>query len=637
MYLFEGLSEAVTFVSAALTVTISAVIVVVVSAELRTTVSAVVVVVSAGLRMTISAVAMVVVSAGLRTTISAVMVVGVGGFSGKGRVQDKQPIMANSARRSGNYNPSMWDHADLQSVTSAYQGGEYMQKAEKLKEDIRRLLMLDKTINDSILGQIEIVDDLERLGISYHFTYYIDKVMEKVYNMKNEWKESDLHVTALTFRLLRQHGYLVSPEIFSIFLDYEEGHFKSNISNDIKGLLSLYEASYLSMEGESIMDLARDLASYHLKQKLEKKQDLDQNLAAQITRSLDLPRHWRMLRMEARWFIEVYEMGPDMNPVLLEFAKLDFNMVQAMYQDELKQLSRWYANTCLAEKMSFARDRLVESFLWTIGFTYEPRFRYCRIMSVKLAILITIIDDIYDVYGTLDELELFTRAVERWDINELEQLPDYMKICFLALFNSMNELAYDVLKNQGFISISYLKTMWAELCKTYLIEARWVSSGYTPNLNEYLENGLISITGPLILGHAYFCFTNPIQEKALEDLKKLPALIRWTSLIARITDDLGTSTDEMKKGDVAKSIQCYMQESGCSEEIARNYVKHLIGLTWKKVNKETLTNRLHSKDFVDASINYVRVHHFMYQYGDGHGVPHMSKERIFSLILKPIN
>jgi (-)-alpha-terpineol synthase len=77
--------------------------------------------------------------------------------------------------------------------------------------------------------------------------------------------------------------------------------------------------------------------------------------------------------------------------------------------------------------LSFARDRLMENFFWTVGVIFQPQFGYSRRMSTKVNALITTIDDVYDVYGTLDELELFTNAVER-----LELIALHMK-CFIWL------------------------------------------------------------------------------------------------------------------------------------------------------------------------------------------------------------
>ena len=39
----------------------------------------------------------------------------------------------------------------------------------------------------------------------------------------------------------------------------------------------------------------------------------------------------------------------------------------------------------------------------------------------------------------------------------MELLPEYMKICFLALYNSINEMAFDTLKEHGFDTIPFLK------------------------------------------------------------------------------------------------------------------------------------------------------------------------------------
>ena len=67
----------------------------------------------------------------------------------------------------------------------------------------------------------------------------------------------------------------------------------------------------------------------------------------------------------------------------------------------------------LTENLSFARDRLTESFMCSVGLAFEPEYTCLRKWLTKVVILILIIDDVYDVYGTLEELKHFTNAVNR--------------------------------------------------------------------------------------------------------------------------------------------------------------------------------------------------------------------------------
>ncbi|GKU94195.1 hypothetical protein SLEP1_g7721 [Rubroshorea leprosula] len=108
-------------------------------------------------------------------------------------------------------------------------------------------------------------------------------------------------------------------------------------------------------------------------------------------------------------------------------------------------------------------------------------------------------------------------------------------------------------------------------------------------------------------------------------------------MVLRLADDLGTSPDEMRRGDVPKSIQCYMRETGVLEEDAREYIQDLIDKTWKKMNKNEFEPSLLPQTLIEAAINLARMAQFMYKHGDGHSSQDdVMRNRILSFLIKPI-
>ncbi|KAL0335049.1 UNVERIFIED_CONTAM: (R)-limonene synthase [Sesamum radiatum] len=365
-----------------------------------------------------------------------------------------------TSRRSGNYGPPLWDFNYIQSLNTHYTEERYSRRVSELKVEVKKMLVQEKELS-SVEELLELIDDLQKLGISYHFEDEINQMLGCLYEQKYAWgknnsegKERDLYTTALAFRLLRQHGFIVPQEIFDCFRN-GKGDFVPSLGQDTKGLLQLYEASFLSTPGEKTLDLAREFATNFLQKNPNEK--IDESLSILVRHALELPIHWRVQRPNTRWFIEAYERRADANPLVLEFAKLDFNIVQTTHQQELKHVYRWWTQTGIAENLPFARDRMVECYFWTTGVFSHPHYSYPRIMSSKLNALVTVIDDVFDVYATHQELQLFYNAIQRWDVEAIDQLPNYMQICYLALYNFINEMAYDVLKQQGLLIIPHLR------------------------------------------------------------------------------------------------------------------------------------------------------------------------------------
>ncbi|KAK7404929.1 hypothetical protein VNO78_05989 [Psophocarpus tetragonolobus] len=540
-----------------------------------------------------------------------------------------------SERKSANYQPNLWNYDFLQSLKHDYADIRYECRAKKLLEEVRRMI---KNENADIRVKLELVDDVKRLGLSYHFEKEIGETLDRYLSSERFSgiiTHRSLHETALSFRLLREYCYDVTADIFESFKD-QKGHFKVSCNSELKGILSLYEASFLAYEGEQILDEAKAFTSFHLRSALHESRS-NSMLLEQVNHGLELPLHHRIQRLEARWYIESYAKRKDANLLLLQAAKLDFNIVQSTLQNDLQEMSRWWKGMGLASRLSFSRDRLMECFFWTVGMVFEPQFSDLRKGLTKVTSLITTIDDVYDVYGTFDELQLFTAAVESWDVKAVQVLPDYMKICFLALYNTVNEFAYDALKEQGQDILPYLTKAWSDMLKAFLKEAKWSRDKNVPKFDDYLNNAWVSVSGVVILTHAYFLLNHSITKEALESLDNYHAMLQRPSIIFRLCNDLGTSKAELANGEAASSIVCYMRERGASEESAYKHIRGLLNETWKKMNKDRVSQSPFQKPFVETAMNLGRISQCTYQYGDGHGAPDSTtKNRIQSLIIEPI-
>jgi len=91
----------------------------------------------------------------------------------------------------------------------------------RLKGEVKKMLT---SAMDKLSQKLNLIDQIQRLGLAYHFEIEIDKELEQIHRSYFEYhcgdNDEDLHTTALLFRLLRQQGYDVSCGMsFQILID----------------------------------------------------------------------------------------------------------------------------------------------------------------------------------------------------------------------------------------------------------------------------------------------------------------------------------------------------------------------------------------------------------------------------------
>ncbi|XP_051115877.1 viridiflorene synthase-like [Andrographis paniculata] len=505
---------------------------------------------------------------------------------------------------------SFWNDA-LFSAQNQVDETHTKEVVETLKEEVRSMVMnKESKPKDKMI----LIDTIERLGLAYHFEKEIEDQIAQIFEfeMQNEDKDMDLFATALHFRLFRQHGYDAPSSVFNKFTD-GDNELKEAFSNDIKGLLSLYEATYLSYPGEDILKNGNVFATRNLKQALPL---LESPLKEKVARALFQPVQWGVPRVEAHYYISFYAKEVSKNDMLLRLAKLDFNLVQNIYREEICEFMKWSKGLDLKSKFPYVRDWSVEMYFWVVALHFEPRDSFLRSLAVKNIVLIGLIDDTYDSYATLEEAKAFLEVLqERWDIKKIDRLPPYMQIIYKIILNTYEELDLELSKQGRSFAVSYVREELKMLTRSYLTTAKWYMGRETPTFQESISIACVDTGVPALVSSCMMGMECASKE-AFEWLLRRPKFLEATGLYIRLSNDIGSyKREHNESGFPNTSIDCYMKDYGATEEEAMAKFRELADDALMKMNREWVITKGEPREFLKLALNYARATFISYNQG----------------------
>ncbi|WVZ89395.1 hypothetical protein U9M48_035810 [Paspalum notatum var. saurae] len=439
------------------------------------------------------------------------------------------------------------------------------ERVDQLKSQVHH--MFDAGSAMSAADTLMLVDALERLGIDNLFQEEIDKALCRVHSGDLEFGSSEeLHIVALRFRLLRQHGLFVSTDVFDKYID-GTGTLSIDLISDPRGLLSLYNAAHMAVPGEDVLDHVISFTRSHL---MAIKGSLAFPLSDQITRALYIPLPRYMHHLETMHYITEYKKEELHNATVLELATVYYNITRSLYLKELRAFSLWWKRFYEDIKLTYARDRAVETYFWGFGIFQGVGNSRGRIMYSKTVALLTLMDDTYDVHATFEECEKLNEAIQIWDQSAASILPEYLREYYIKTLKCFNEFE-DILESDEKFRFSYIQKAIMLFSTYYLEEAKWCNENYMPCFKDQVELSIKTAGEPVLALAALMAMDNDAMKDSLEWANGVP--------------DMLNAKGRKNKNDMASSLECYMNEYGTTRDEATTILKAMVEHAWRRINQ----------------------------------------------------
>ncbi|KAJ1277603.1 hypothetical protein BS78_04G016600 [Paspalum vaginatum] len=463
----------------------------------------------------------------------------------------------------------------------------------------------------SVREMMVTVDNLKRLCIDHYFEEEIQSAMGACMDLL---RSDYLFDATLAFRLMREAGHHVSAadDVLRRFTD-GAGEFKLALSKDIRGLLSLHDMSHLDIGGEPLLHKAKEFSSKHLASAIRY---LEPGLASYVRQSLDHPYHLSLMQYKARHHLSYLQTLPNRDTTAMEeLAVAEFQLNKLLHQKEMQEVTRWWMDLGLAQEMPVVRDQVMKWYMWSMTALQGSSFSRYRVEITKIISLVYVVDDIFDLIGTPEELSLFAEAIKIWNSSPDGSLPSCMRSCYKAIHTTTNDIAAMTEKEHGLNPINHLRKAWAVLFDGFMVEAKWLATDHIPTTEEYLRNGIITSGVPLTFAHIFVLLGNNIDQSLEAVIDHMPPIVSCPAKILRLWDDLGSAEDEAQEGLDGSYRDFYLMENPrCSPGDAEAHMRSLIAREWEELNRECFCKKTFSSSIRQVCLNAARMISVMYSY-----------------------
>lgn len=505
----------------------------------------------------------------------------------------------------------------------------------------------------NIYCQLSMVDSLEKIGISRHFSSEIMSILDRIYSLwlhRDDEIMLDIKTCAMAFRILRMNGYDVSADELSHMS--EASAFYNSLqgySDDTESLLELYKASRVNVsKDEIILEKIEYWAGNLLLEKLCPDVLHRVPFFEEVDYAIQFPFYATMERLHHRRNIEHFDVtGYQMLKTAylpcsvkkdhLALATEDFTFSQGVYLNELLDLESWVKENRL-DQLKYARQVQTYAFLTASACIFPPELSDARILWAKNCVLLTICDDFYDVGGSKDELENLTALVEMWDEHhELQFYSERVKILFCAIYATVNQIGEMASIVQNRDVREHLIEQWIRTLRSMMTEAEWGRTKYVPTTDEYIANAYVSYgLAPIVPPSLYF-----VGQELLESAEKdqeYNELFRLMSTCGRLLNDLQGLERESIQGKL-NSVSLLVLHSGgsMSVEAAKKEVQDYIASCRTELIRLVLREgTVVPRPCKELYLRMYQVNHLFYSNTDGFSSPTEMLGEVNAVIYEPL-